>query len=48
MSIVVCPVPQRAEHGRQSVNPAKMKLCPGFPFASQQKIVCSVAVRILV
>jgi len=29
VSIVVCSVPQGAERGRESVNPAKMKLCPG-------------------
>jgi len=38
---VVCSVPQGAEHGRESVNPPKMKLCPGFqhPFTSKQTIV---------
>jgi len=38
VSIVVCSVPQGAEHGRESVNPAKMKLCSGFhnPFVSEQ------------
>jgi len=41
VSIVVCTVLQGAEHGRESVNPAKMKLCPGFhkPLASKQAIV---------
>ena len=41
VSIVVCSVLQGAEHGRESVNPAKMKLCPGFhkPLASKQAIV---------
>jgi len=29
VSIVVFPVSQRAERGRESVNPAEMKLCPG-------------------
>ena len=41
VSIIVCSVPQGAEFGRESVNPAKMKLCLGFhnPFASKQTIV---------
>ena len=41
VSIVVCSVPQGAERGRESVNPAIMKLCPGFhnPFPSKQTIV---------
>ena len=41
VSIVVCSVPQGAEHGRESVNPAKMNLCPGFHnlLASKQTIV---------
>ena len=49
VSIEVCPVPQGAEHGSERVNPAKMKLCPGFhnTFASKQT-TCSVAVCILV
>jgi len=50
VSIVVCPVPQGAEHDRERVNPAIMKLCPGFhnAFAFNQTIVYSAAVRILV
>jgi len=38
---MVCPVPQGAEHGRESVNPAEMKLFPGLhnPFASKQTTV---------
>jgi len=38
---VVCPVPQGAENSRESVNPAKMKLCPDFhnPFASKRTTV---------
>jgi len=41
VSIVVCSVPQGAERGRESVNPAKMTLCPGFhnPYASKQTTV---------
>ena len=41
MSIVACSVPQGAEHGRESVNPAKMKLCPDFhnPFAPKQTTI---------
>jgi len=38
---VVCLAPQGAEHGKESVNPAYMKLVPGFHdrFASKQKTV---------
>jgi len=38
---VVGSVPQGAEHGRESVNPTKMILCPGLhnPFASKQTTV---------
>jgi len=41
VSIFVCSVPQGAELGRECLNPAKMKLCPGFhnPFASKQMTV---------
>ena len=41
VSIVVCPVPQGPEHGRESVNPAYMKPVPGFHnrFASKQTYV---------
>jgi len=41
VSIVVCSVPQGAERGRESVNPAKMKLFPGFhnPYASKQTTI---------
>jgi len=47
---VVCPVPQEAERGRESVKPAKMKFCPGFhnPLASKKTLVCSRAVCISV
>jgi len=40
-----CPIPQGAEDDRQSVNPAKMKLCSVFynPFQSKQTILCSAA-----
>ena len=36
LSIMVCPFLQGAEHDRESVDPTKMKLYPGFhnPFAS--------------
>jgi len=39
---VVCSVPQGAEHGRESINPAKMKHCLGFhnPFPSTQTSGC--------
>ena len=49
VSIVVCSVPQGAEHGRESVNPAKMKLCPGVhnPFASKQTTVGDQAMKLL-
>jgi len=45
-----CPVLQGAEHDRESVNPAKIKFCPGFHYslAINQTIFCSAAVRILV
>jgi len=42
VSIVVCPVVPGAEHGRENVNPAKMKkLYPGFHnlYASKQTTV---------
>ena len=45
-SIVVCPILQRAEQGRESLNPAEMKLCPGFhnPFASSK---CTLLKKVL-
>jgi len=41
VSIVVCPVSKGAERGRESVNPAEMKLCPGVRnlFASKQTTI---------
>jgi len=47
---MIYPVPQGAEHDRESVTPAKMKLCPGFrnPIASKRTVGFSAAVRIFV
>jgi len=46
VSIVVYSVLQGAEHGRESVNPAKMKLCPSFQTLSHPSDhCCSVAIH---